>query len=430
MKFKKVPRRKANIIINSLQGGVVPRVGLGYISVGRSAEIDALLKDVEIINDGGSTFRVISGKYGSGKTFLIQTFKEHLLEKGFVVMDCDLSPERLFVGSGSKMRGLATYKKLLSNTAIKTNSEGGALQTILDNLIAKIYVDIVSNTPSIGGYELINKARKEFKNYLSPVLNMVHGIDFTNILLSYFDAYQSEDYDKKIKLLKWLRGEYRLKSEVKKELGVSDMISDQDWFDYIEIYSVFFQSIGYTGLYLMFDEVVNIYRIVNSAYRLKNFEKILGMYNDTLQGKISKLGIVLAGTPESIYDPEKGLFSYDALKSRLYFNKYSLNKNNLLAPVIDITQLTQSDIIILLKRLAEIHASVHNYTNNISTDLIIDFLNDVYQQSNVVITTRSIIRDYLNLLDVFMQNESLTFSEIMKSFVASSDIERSQKEIV
>ena len=63
----KIPRRIAQTVINSLKGGVVPRIGLPYITVGRRQEIEALLRDVEIVSEGGATFRLIIGKYGSGK---------------------------------------------------------------------------------------------------------------------------------------------------------------------------------------------------------------------------------------------------------------------------------------------------------------------------------------------------------------------------
>ena len=69
----KVPRRISQTVLNSLKGGVVPRIGLPYITVGRKAEIEALLRDVDIISEGGASFRFIVGRYGSGKSFLLQT---------------------------------------------------------------------------------------------------------------------------------------------------------------------------------------------------------------------------------------------------------------------------------------------------------------------------------------------------------------------
>lgn len=423
MNLNKIPKRKANIIINSLQGGVVPRVGLGYIAVGRLKEIDALLKDIEVIEDGGSTFRLICGDYGSGKTFLLQTVKEHLINKNFVVMDCDLSPERSLIGVQGNAKGLATYRKLISNLSTKINPEGGGLQPILDKFIDKVRNDVQSENPGLTEFKINDYSKNMIYQLLFSVNNMVHGIDFINIILKYYDAYQTHNYSEKNKVLKWIRGEYRLVSEVKRELDVSNMINDQNWFDYIEIFSEFIQILEYKGLFVMIDELVNLYRIANSKYRLKNYEKMLNIYNDTLQGRARKMGVIFAGTKNSVYDCDCGIFSYEALKSRLYSVSITGYVSNLLSPIIELTPLPQSDIVILLQRLSEIHSIVYNYEPTIKIEDIMEYLKMTYRMSNPNITTRSIIRDYLNLLNLKMESDDITFSQLVSKVEMTDDKE-------
>ena len=131
----RVPKRVAAVIINSLKGGVVPRIGLPYITVGREAEIRALLTDLSLIADGGASFRFLVGRYGSGKSFLLQTIRTHAMGEGFVVADADLSPERRL--QGGQGQGLATYRELMRNLSTKTRPEGGALMLILDRWISE-----------------------------------------------------------------------------------------------------------------------------------------------------------------------------------------------------------------------------------------------------------------------------------------------------
>ena len=139
-----VPKRMAATIINALKGGVVPRVGLEYITVGRAEEIDAILRDIELIEAGGATFRFIVGKYGSGKSFLLQTIRNYATGRGFAVMDADLSPERRF--AGTKGQGLATYKELVRNLSVKAKPDGGALPLILEKWISGIKAQTAQTT--------------------------------------------------------------------------------------------------------------------------------------------------------------------------------------------------------------------------------------------------------------------------------------------
>lgn len=422
----KVPKRIENSIINALQGGVVPRVGLGYIAVGREQEIKALLKDVEIIQEGGSTFRFLTGDYGSGKTFLLQTIKEHVMAKGFVVADADLSPERSLVGTGNKKKGLATYRELMKNLSIKTSPEGGALALILDNWIDSMWMEAAKSIS--GGISGLNLEKMVTDSILTTIMDMqvmVHGFDFSNVLIIYWKAHKAGDIETKAKALRWLRGEYQLKRDAKEDFGINNIINDGDWFDYIKIWSEFFKKINYNGFLIMIDEMINIYRYRNSATRYNNYETMLMMYNDALQGKAKSLGIIMGGTPKALEDPVKGVFSYEALKSRLSAGRFTGHESvNLMAPIIRIQPLTKSELVILMEKIRDIHADLYGYQSRVTTENIVYLINHIYSEIPInEITPRYIIRDFISILNVLYQNENETFDSVTIEFNFSNDIE-------
>ena len=425
----KVPKRIENIIMNALQGGVVPRTGLGYIAVGREQEITTLLKDVEIVENGGATFRFVSGTYGSGKTFLLQTIKEYAMAKGMIVADADLSPNRSLIGSSNRKKGLATYRELMCNLSIKTSPTGSALGKILDLWLNMIWIDVAKNIGQGGiqGNALEEMVTNKIYETILDMQEMVHGYDFANILVMYWKASRVNDAEIKAKTLRWLRGEYNTKTEAKQDLGVSNIINDDDWYEYIKLFSNFFVKIGYKGFIVIIDELINIYKCKSPVARNNNYEKILAMYNDTMQGKARYLGIIMGGTPQSIEDVNRGVFSYEALKSRLESGKYGTNKMiNLMIPIIRIMPLTKEEIIVLLEKLAEIHADLYDYELKITIEDIIDFIEEAIQGEKNV-TPRSIIRDFIEVLNLFYQNYNLSIKDIMNAFKYSDDVEDVQE---
>lgn len=413
---KKVPKRIATTIINSLRGGVVPRNGTGYIAVGREHEIKALLNDVEIIEDGGATFRFIVGRYGSGKSFLFQTIRSYVMDKGFVVVDADLSPERRL--TGNKGQGLATYKELVKNMSTKTKPEGGALSLILERWINSIKTQVVQNNSFEVGSDEFNKAvEKEIYVVINEIQELVNGFDFANIISLYWKASRTGNDELKNNVLRWLRGEYRLKSDVRKELGVSAIITDDNWYDYIKLLSAFLVRAGYKGMLMLIDELVNIYKIPHTVARQSNYEKILTMYNDTLQGKASHLGIIMSGTPQCVEDTRRGVFSYDALKSRLESGKFSdETTQDLLSPIIKLEPLTYEELFILIEKLSNIHADLYSYSANITEDEMISFLKMEFERigSGLNITPREVIRDFIEILNILYQNPEKTIEAIIK----------------
>ncbi|MEE0060068.1 MAG: ATP-binding protein [Acutalibacteraceae bacterium] len=413
---KKVPKRIATTIINSLRGGVVPRNGTGYIAVGREHEIKALLNDVEIIEDGGATFRFIVGRYGSGKSFLFQTIRSYVMDKDFVVVDADLSPERRL--TGNKGQGLATYKELVKNMSTKTKPEGGALSLILERWINSIKTQVVQNNSFEVGSNDFNKAvEKEIYVVINEIQELVNGFDFANIISLYWKASRTGNDELKNNVLRWLRGEYRLKSDVRKELGVSAIITDDNWYDYIKLLSAFLVRAGYKGMLMLIDELVNIYKIPHTVARQSNYEKILTMYNDTLQGKASYLGIIMSGTPQCVEDTRRGVFSYDALKSRLESGKFSdATTQDLLSPIIKLEPLTHEELFILIEKLSIIHADLYSYSVNITEDEMISFLKMEFERigSGLNITPREVIRDFIEILNILYQNPEKTIEDIIK----------------
>ena len=412
---RKVPKRIAQTVLNSLKGGVVPRIGLPYITVGRKAEIEALLHDVDVIQEGGASFRFIVGR--SGKSFLLQTIRNYVMDKNFVVVDGDLSPERRL--QGSKGQGLATYRELIQNLSTKTRPEGGALMLILDRWINTIQTQVATETDlNNDDPKFEQKVDKKIYDVISSLNELVHGFDFAKLLNMYYHAYMSGDDETKAKVVKWFRGEYSHKTEAKKDLGVDIIISDSDWYEYLKLFATFFRQAGYAGLMIMIDELVNIYKIPNAISRQYNYEKILTMYNDTLQGKAKYLGIIMCGTPQAIEDRRRGVYSYEALRSRLASGKFTqVGARDMYAPVIKLEPLTAEEMMVLTEKLADMHANLYGYERTITDDDLMQFIKIEYARvgADTNITPREIIRDFIEILDIIWQNPDTKIADLLNS---------------
>ena len=414
---RKVPRRIAQTVLNSLKGGVVPRVGLPYITVGRKSEIEALLHDVDILEEGGASFRFIVGRYGSGKSFLIQTIRNYVMDRGFIVADADLSPERRL--QGTRGQGLATYRELISNLSTKTKPEGGALTLVLDRWISGVQSQALQETGLEPGSPALTQAvDQKIVAVTSAVSELVHGFEFAKLLSLYYHAYVEGEEEKKQQVARWFRGEYATKREAKEELGVNILITDDNWYEYLKLFAVFFRLAGYAGMMIFIDELVNLYKIPNAITRQYNYEKLLTMYNDTLQGKARYLGIVMGATPQAIEDKRRGVYSYEALRSRLAEGKFSRpGARDLLAPVIRLEPLTPEEMLVLCEKLCAMHAGLYGYQRSLSTQELADFIKLEYGRigADQNITPREVIRDFIELLDLLYQNHSLTLGELMES---------------
>ena len=414
---KKVPRRIAQTVLGSLKGGVVPRIGLPYIAVGRKNEIEALLRDVEVISEGGASFRFIVGRYGSGKSFLLQTIRNYAMDRGFIVADADLSPERRL--RGAQGQGLATYRELIGNLSTKTKPEGGALTLVLDRWINNVQSEAVAETGLFPGDPALAAATdKKIFAVTSSVSEMVHGFDFARLLSAYYHAYLAGDDDTKSKVIRWFRGEYTTKSEAREALGVNMIITDDDWYDYLKLFATFFRLAGYAGMMVMVDELVNLYKIPNSVTRQYNYEKLLTIYNDALQGKAKYIGFIMGVTPQALEDRRRGIYSYEALSSRLAEGRFSRpGARDLLAPVIRLDPLTAEEMLVLCEKLAEMHADLYGYPRALTTDDLVVFIKKEYGRigADQNITPREVIRDFIEILDILYQNHGMTVASLLES---------------
>ncbi len=412
---RKAPRRIAQAVLNSLKGGVVPRIGLPYVTVGRKHEIDALLHDIEIIGEGGASFRFIMGRYGSGKSFLLQTIRNYAMDRGFAVADADLSPERRL--TGTRGQGLATYRELIGNLSTRTKPEGGALGLVLDRWISSVQAGVAAEGgPDRPGFA--ETVRREIYAVIGSMQELVHGYDFARLLSRYYEASVSGDDETRARVLRWFRGEYPTKTEAKQELGVNVIITDDDWYDYLKLFAVFFRQAGYQGLLVLIDELVNIYKIPNSITRNSNYEKILTIYNDALQGKARGIGFLMSGTPQCMEDRRRGVYSYEALSSRLSEGKFSREgARDLLSPVIRLEPLTPEEMLVLSEKLADLHAGLYDYPRRLGEQELAAFIRIEYSRvgADTRITPREIIRDFIELLDVLYQHPETSPAALLSS---------------
>ena len=416
----RVPKRILSTLLTSIAAGVVPRSGAPYIAIGRTDEIAALLSDLDNVSEGAATMRFIIGKYGSGKSFLLQLIRGTALDRGFICADADLSPERRICGA--KGTGVATYKELMRNLSSKTAPDGGALNQVIARWLSTLQSEIAGRGIAPDTEDFRRALTKEIFSVTRDMEGEVGGFDFAAVLNAYYRAYTDDDEEKKSACMRWLRGEYTTKTEARSALGVGSIIDDDSWYDYIKLWAVFFRRIGYKGFVVMIDECVNLYKITNRISRENNYEKILSMFNDTLQGKAEGLAMLLGGTPQFLEDTRRGLFSYEALKSRLaegQFNGVGAGNTtaykNMLGPVIRLRRLSDDEMFALIARIARLHGQNYNWTPRITTDDMTAFLKLCLARAgaDAMITPREIIRDFCTVLNILCQNPDATFAGVV-----------------
>lgn len=397
----KIPKRILSSLLTSLSAGVVPRVGAPYIAIGRTEEISALCRDLETVSEGGAFTRFIIGKYGSGKSFLVQLIRGYATEHGFVCADADLSPERKLASTGGV--GLATYKELMKNLSVKTSSDGGALTQVIARWFSDLRSEVASGGLLPGEKEFEAEVSRRIYDVMRGLQSGVGSFDFSRVLEKYYRAYVDSDEETVNACLRWLRGEYRTKTEARADLGVTAVIDDANWYEYIKLLALFVRKIGYSGLIVFIDECVNLYKIPNRISRENNYEKILSIYNDTMQGKADGLGVIFAGTPQFLEDPRRGLFSYEALRSRLSdasFASSSLTlRSPVCGPVIRLVALSDDGLLALIARITTLYEQCYGSTG-ITPEEMKTFLYTMLQRAGAqsLMTPRELIRAYLAAL--------------------------------
>ena len=414
--LKKVPKRILSALLASVSAGVVPRMGTPYLAIGRQDEIAALLSDLETIDAGGGSMRFLIGRYGSGKSFLIQLIRGYALERGFLTADADLSPERRLYGSSGS--GVATYRELLKNLASKASPEGGALPKIIAKWISELQMDLVEKGLSPESERYATELNRLILESLREMECLVGGFDFARVLTAYYRCYEAGDELHRSACLRWLRGEFSTKTEARAELGfaVSEIIDDDNWYDYLKLWAAMSKQMGYRGLVVFLDECVNLYKISNRISRENNYEKILSMFNDTLQGRAPGLGLVLGGTPQFLEDQRRGLFSYEALRSRLCDSRFALEGfKNLIGPVIRLRRLSDEELYALISRVTALYAQNYDWSPRVSPEEQEQFLRLCLSRAGAdsMITPREMLRDYLTVLNILMQNPEATFADVV-----------------
>ena len=412
-----VPKRILSSLISSVSAGVVPRLGAPYIAIGREAEISALLSDLEIVGEGGSAMRFVIGKYGSGKSFLIQLMRGYALERGFICADCDLSPERRLCGG--KGSGIATYRELIKNMSSKTSPEGGALGPVISRWLSSVQGEVAQSGVLPGSPDFGKEVSKRVFALSKKMENSVGGFDFASVINDYYRAETEGSDELKSACLRWLRGEYVTKTEAREYLSVGSLISDDNWYDYIKLWAEFVKSIGYRGFVVFIDECVNLYKITNRVSRENNYEKILSMFNDTLQGRAPGLCMIMGGTPQFLEDTRRGLFSYEALRSRLADGRFtgSGEFRDMLGPVIRLRRLSDNELFALISRLTKLHGMYYNWEPRVTEEQQAQFLREAVSRTgaDTMMTPREMIRDYMSVLNILLQNPSAGFTDVVRS---------------
>ncbi len=422
----KIPKRILRTLLNSLTAGVVPRFGAPYIAIGRQAEVESLLDTLDDVAEGGASVRFLIGRYGSGKTFLLQLLRGYALERDFLCADADLSPERRL--SGGNGCGLATYRELLRNLACKASPEGGALPIVLSRYYAKLSMELTQEGILPESDAFLPELKKRIYLMLSELEGGVGGFDFARVLGVYFSALSMDAAETRSVCLRWLRGEFTTKTEARAALGfpIGSIIDDNSWYGFIKLWSTLAVKLGYRGLLVSIDECVNLYKIPNRIAREANYEKLLSIFNDTLEGRAKSLCFLFGGTAQFLEDTRRGLFSYEALKSRLSDSRFAEGGYTpKSAPVIRLRRLSDNELLALIRRLSLLHCELYGIEEQLTPSQCETFLKTCLARAGAeeLVTPREIIRDFLSLLDILRENPAVGFDGLMADFLPSKSEE-------
>lgn len=405
--------RERDTVIQALVAGVVPRVGLHHIQVGRAAEVGALVKDIDRIADGGSSCRFIIGEYGAGKTFFLSLMRLIALERRCVTIHADLAPDRRIHATGGQARGL--YAEAVRNMATRTKQEGGALPSVVERFITECVKE--ASEQGLDVEAVIDKR-------LAALQELVGGHDFATVLKAYWQASEDGNEALKASALRWLRAEFSTKTEARQALGVRNIIDDADVYDSLKLLAQLVRLAGYSGLVIVFDEMVNLYKLQSAQARNQNYEQILRVVNDMLQGNSEGVGFIFGGTPEFLMDSRRGLFSYEALQSRLAENQFAgQGLIDMSGPVIRLQSLSPEELLILLANIRSVFALGDPARHLVPDEALAAFMAHCNQRIGEAYfrTPRNTIKAFVQLLSILEQNPSAQWSEIIGSVSVDED---------
>jgi len=392
-------------IIQSLRAGVVPRAGQQHIQVGRHDEVKALVSDIDRIADGGSAIRFIIGEYGSGKTFFLNLIRAIALERNLVAVNADLSPDRRLHATGGQARSM--YAELMRNIATRSKPEGGAMASVVEKFVTSAMGE--SRSAGVPVDDVIRKR-------LGSLQELVGGYDFAQVIEAYWRGYDTGNEDLKEAALRWLRGEYTTKTDARTQLGVRTIVSDANVYDQLKLFARFVRLAGYAGMLIVLDELVNLYKLANTQARNSNYEQILRILNDVLQGTAEGMGVLLGGTPEFLLDTRRGLYSYSALQSRLTQNRFATNGFvDYSGPVLSLSQLTKEDLYVLLANIRNVYAFGEASKHLVPDEALEAFMHhcstrigDAYFR-----TPRNTVTAFVSLLSVLEQNAEANWRDLL-----------------
>ena len=402
---ERIKPRERDTILQALRAGVVPRTGPQHVQVGRAGEVKEVVRDIDRVAEGGSAVRFVIGDYGSGKTFFLTLARSIAIQRKLVVVHADLSPDRRIHSTGGHARAL--YAELMRNMATRTKPDGGALASVVERFIGDAQAAAKNEGREVG--DLIQER-------LAPIQELVSGYDFATVVERYWRAFDEADEPGKAAALRWLRGEYALKTEAREALGVRSIIDDSSVYDYLKVMGRFVRLAGYSGFLVVLDECVNLYKLVNAQARNANYEQILRVVNDVLQGSAEGLGFYFGGTPETLMDGRRGLYSYEALRSRLAENAFARNGLvDLSGPVIRLQSLSPEDLLVLLGKLRHVFASGDSALYPVPDEALRAFMVHCNRKVGEAYfrTPRNTIKAFLDLLAVLEQNPAADWRDLV-----------------
>jgi hypothetical protein len=405
-----IKRRERDAVLQSLQAGLVPKQGLHLIQVGRKAEVSALLQDLDRLHDDGASFRIVVGRFGSGKSFFLNLIRNLAFQKALVVAQADFSMERRLHASGGQARAL--YSELMRNVATKAQPDGGALPSVLTSWVSQVQHAVMSGGGTTGDVD------RKLGEDLRDLQSHVGGFEFAEVVRSFYRGFVEKNDSLQAAALKWLRGEYTTKTDARAELGVRRIIDDDSFYDSLKLMAAFVRKAGYGGLLINLDEMVVLsHRLPNSRARQANYEALLTLLNDCFQGSTRGLGFVFAGTDECLEDKRRGLFSYEALRSRLAENTLARQQGliDLSGPVIRLQPLTPEDLFVLLKNIAFVHASGEPANIVVPDEGIVAILRAANERlgAEYFKTPRDVVRSFVGLLNLLDQNPDKTWRDLL-----------------